>query len=113
MLAVPGADADRVQVAGLLVALESAAVVLLTVTVEPMSCNADRGLGGLLHRDQGLQVSVHIDLLLDRGEFDELLGELGGVERGERVLGRQLGGQELQKSIVVAGNRLRSGRGGG
>src|SRR6202034_3745440 len=44
------------------------------------------GFRCLLQRDQGLHVGVHIDLLFDRGEFDELLGELIGVERVERVL---------------------------
>ena len=64
-------------------------------------------LGGLLQRNQGLQVRVLVDLLLDRGEFDELLGELVGVERGERILVLQLRGQQLQKRIEIAGDLLR------
>ena len=60
-------------------------------------------LRGLLHRDQRLHVGVHVDLLLDRGEFDQLLSELTGIERGERILVLQLRGQQLEKGIEIAG----------
>ena len=44
------------------------------------------GLVGLLQRDQRGELRVHVDLLLDARELHQLLGELVGVERIERVL---------------------------
>ena len=68
---------------------------------------------GLLQRDQRGQRIVGVDLLLDTGEFDELLGELVGVERAERVLILQLGRQQLQEALEVAGDlRVRQRVGG-
>src|SRR4029077_8038433 len=67
----------------------------------------------LLHRDQRLQVRVHVDLLLDGRELDQLLGELIGVERIERILVLQLRGQEFQEGIEIAGQLLRSDDAGG
>jgi hypothetical protein len=37
-----------------------------------------------------LQIGIHVDLLLDRREFDQLLRELIGIERIERILVLQL-----------------------
>ena len=42
------------------------------------------------------------------GELDQLLGELIGIERIERVLVLQLRGQKGQEGVVVAGELLRS-----
>ena len=64
-------------------------------------------LAGLLHRNERLEVGVHVDLLLDGGKFDELLGKLIGVEWVQRILILQLGGQKLQKGIEIAGELLR------
>jgi hypothetical protein len=50
-----------------------------------------------LHGNQRLQIGVHVDLLLDRSKLDELLGELVGVERIERILILQLRGQQARK----------------
>src|SRR6185295_20082386 len=46
-----------------------------------------------------------VDLLLDRGELHELLGELVGVERIERVLVLQLRGEKLQERVEVLRDR--------
>ena len=64
-----------------------------------------RRLRGLLHRDQGRQVFVGLELLLDAGELHQLLGELVGVERIERVLVLQLGRQQGQEALEVSGER--------
>ena len=56
---------------------------------------------------------IHVDLLLDRGKFDQLLGELIGIERIERILVLQLRGQELQKRIEITGQLLRGIGAGG
>ena len=40
----------------------------------------------LLQRNQRGERVVGVELLLDAGEFDQLLGELVGVERIERIL---------------------------
>jgi hypothetical protein len=45
--------------------------------------------------------------LLNPGELDQLLGELVGVERRERILVLQLCGQQLEKGIEIAGELLR------
>jgi hypothetical protein len=47
-------------------------------------------LCGLLQPDQSRELRVHVDLLFNAGKLDELLGELIGVERIERVLILQL-----------------------
>jgi hypothetical protein len=49
----------------------------------------------LLQVDETLQIGVRVDLLLDRSEFDQLLRELIGIERIERILVLQLRGQQL------------------
>ena len=43
-------------------------------------------------------------MLLDPGELHELLGELVGVERIERVLVLELRGQQRQKGLEIAGD---------
>jgi hypothetical protein len=50
-----------------------------------------------------LQVGVHVDLLLDRSKFDQLLRKLIGIERIEWILILQLRRQELQERIEIAG----------
>src|SRR5262249_22874958 len=73
-----------------------------------------RRLLGLLQRDERRERRVHVDLLLDRGELHELLGELVGVKRRKRVLGLQLRGEQGQEGIEVAGNVAEArGSGGG
>ena len=70
-------------------------------------------LRGLLQGNQRCQRVVGVELLLDAGEFDQLLGELVGVERAERILVLQLGRQQLQKALKVAGDlRVRQRVGG-
>ena len=49
------------------------------------------------------ELIVGLELLLDAGELDELLGELVGVQRIERVLVLQLRRQELQEGLEVSG----------
>ena len=61
----------------------------------------------LLDADERGELRVHLHLLLDLGELDELLGELVGVERLQRVLVLELRGQQGQErsklfAIVVA-----------
>ena len=90
-VALAGVEVVRLQVAGVLVALDSVAELPPTVMVEPTSC-----LGRLLHGDKALQVGVHVNLLLDRSKFDQLLRKLIGIERIERILVLQLRDQELQ-----------------
>ncbi len=102
-LAVAGDGAVKVQLAGLFVALESVAALPPIVTLLPMNCSA------LLQRNQRLQVGIHVDLLLDRGELDELLGELVGIERIERILVLQLRGEEREEFIEIAGELLHAG----
>ena len=70
-------------------------------------------LRGLLQRYQRRQRVVGVELLLDAGEFDQLLGELVGVERIERVLVLQLRRQQGQEALEVAGDLLRRQRVGG
>ena len=67
-------------------------------------CSKSR-LSHLLQRDEGLQLRIHVHLLLDAGELDELLGELVGVERVERILILELGGQQRQEGLEVPGDR--------
>jgi hypothetical protein len=59
-------------------------------------------LGSLLQGHQRRQRVIGVELLLHAGEFDELLGELVGVERAERILVLQLRRQELQKALEIA-----------
>ena len=67
-------------------------------------------LRGLLQRNQRRQRVVGVELLLDAGEFNELLGELVGIQRIEWVLVLQLRRQQLQEALKVAGDLLRSQR---
>jgi hypothetical protein len=83
----------------LLVALDSVAVLPPTVTVEPTRLQRRGGFGALLHGNQRLQIGVHVDLLLDRSKLDELVGELVGVERIERILILQLRGQQATRVL--------------
>jgi hypothetical protein len=112
-VALAGVEVARLQVAGVLVALDSVAELPPTVMVEPTSCSAEVPLGCLLHGDKALQVGVHVDLLLDRSKFDQLLRKLIGIERIERILVLQLRGQELQERVEIAGQLLRGVRPGG
>ena len=82
--AVAGEAAVRFQMAELPVALDSVAVWPPTVTVEPTSCSAD-----VASEVCCIEISVCrlvFMLILDASELDELLGELIGVERIERIL---------------------------
>jgi hypothetical protein len=67
----------------------------------------------LLQVDETLQIGVRVDLLLDRSEFDQLLRELIGIERIERILVLQLRGQQLQERIEITGQLLRGAAAGG
>jgi len=87
--AVPPADAFKLHDAGLPVAFERVAVAVEC----DRRTNKLQGLGccrGLLQRDQRLHVGVHVDLLLDRRELDQLLSELIGIEWTEWILILQL-----------------------
>ena len=53
---------------------------------------------------QRLEEVVGLELLLDRGELDELLGEGIGVQRIQRILVLELCGQERQERIEVVGD---------
>src|SRR6202034_1127507 len=70
-------------------------------------------LRGLLQGYQRRQGVVGVELLLDAGEFNQLLGELVGVERIERILVLQLRRQQGQKALKIAGDLLGSQRVGG
>ena len=76
-----------------------------------------RRLRGLVQRHQGRQGVIRLHLLLDRREFDQLLGELVGVHRAERILVLQLRRQQRQKALKVArdlrGSQCARGRGRG
>ena len=52
--------------------------------------------------DQGLQIGVGVDLLLDLAVFDQLLGELVGVHRAGGILVLQLGGEQRQEGVEIA-----------
>ena len=93
-VALVGLVALRVQVALLLV---SGAVAPLTTTVWPTSASAVVDCAVVSSETRLLNVSFGLHLLLDAGELHELLGELIGVERIERVLVFQLRGQQLQE----------------
>src|SRR6202021_1427835 len=67
-----------------------------------------RRLRGLLQGYQRRQRVVGVELLLDAGEFDELLGKLVGVERIEWILILQLRRQQGQEALKVAGDLLGS-----
>jgi len=67
------------------------ATITGTITASDVSPNIPATLAA---RNQGL----------DTGEFDELLGELVGIQRVERVLVLQLRGQQRQKSLKVVGD---------
>jgi hypothetical protein len=67
-----------------------------------------RRLRRLLQRDQGLELCVRLELLFDLCELHELLRELVGVQRIERVLVLQLRGQQLQEGGEVARERSRT-----
>ena len=87
-----------------------AAVLPLTTAVLPTIAQRLGRLRGLLQRDQRRQRVVGVELLLDAGEFDQLLGELVGVERIERVLVLQLRRQQRQEALEIAGDLLRRQR---
>ena len=70
-----------------------------------------RRLGALFDFDQRLQLIVRFELLLDAGKLHELLGELVGVERIERVLVLQLRGQQRQEGLEIIRDPRRSRRG--
>ena len=72
-------------------------VVPSTVAVDAEEAHRGGRLRRLLQLDQRGELLVHVDLLLDLGELHELLGELVGVERFERVLVLQLRGQQPQE----------------
>src|SRR6185312_5339323 len=65
-----------------------------------------RRLRGLLQRNQRRQRVIGLELLLDAGELDELLGELVCVERVERVLILKLGRQQREEGLEIAGDGL-------
>src|SRR6516162_3003084 len=88
---------------GYRIARRAAGAEHLRDLAERMALAVDRLLR-LLQRDQRAQRRVHVDLLLDRGELDELLGELVGVERRKWVLVLKLRGEQYQEGIEVAGD---------
>ena len=49
---------------------------------------------------------MDVELLLDPGELHELLGELVGIQRIQRILVLQLRGQQLQERREVSGDLL-------
>ena len=61
-------------------------------------------LRGLLKRYQRGELVVGLELLLDGSKFDQLLGELVGVQRIQRVLVLQLRGQQRQEGLEIAGD---------
>ena len=61
----------------------------------------------MTERDQRLQIVVGVDLLLDAGELHELLRELVGVHRAQRILVLQLRRQQRQERVEIAGELLR------
>ena len=112
-VAVVGLDAFSVQVA-----LPLASCAVCPFDHHGGADQAERGgrLRGLLQRDQSGKRVVRLELLLDLGELDQLLGELVGVERIERVLVLQLRGEQLQEGGEIAGDGAvvdRAGDGGG
>ena len=68
-------------------------------------------LCGLLQRDQGAELGVGFELLLDLRERHELRGELVGVERREWVLVLELRGQQGQEGLEISRQRRTRGRG--
>ncbi len=103
------------------------------MAVEPRGAAVDRDgladehqrlgrLRGLLDLHQRGELIVGLELLLDLRELHELLGELVGVQRIERVLVLQLRGQQQQEGLeivrdaaprVARGAGRRAGRAGG
>ena len=64
---------------------------------------------GLIERDQGRELVVRFHLLLDLlelGELHELLGELIGVHRTERVLAPGLSNRLVHSMAYVGGGAL-------
>jgi len=66
------------------------------------------GLRALLQRHHGLQLRVHVDLLLDPANETSCWGELVGIERIERILVLELRGEQLEKGVEVACDRVRA-----
>ena len=87
--------------------LERAAVEPSTTAVLPTICQRLRRLCGLLQRYQRGQLIVGLELLFDAGELHELLGELVGVQRIERILVLQLCREQRQKRLKVSGELCR------
>ena len=87
-------------------AVASAAVAPSTATVSPTKLSACVACAVLLQRNQRGELVVRLELLLDLRELHELLGELVGVERVERILVLELRGQQLQEGLEVAGDGL-------
>jgi hypothetical protein len=81
-VATAGLGEDSVQ---LVVPPTSWALLPLTVTFSPTKLSAWVDWA-LLQRHQGCELGVGLELLLDLGEFHQLLGELVGVERTGRIL---------------------------
>jgi hypothetical protein len=67
-------------------------------------------LGGLLQRYQRGQLIIGLELLLNGGELHQLLGELVGIQRIERILVLQLRRQQRQKGLKVSRERGVGGR---
>ena len=81
--------------------LASVAVWPSTATVCADKASAVRRLRGLLQRNQRGELIVLLELLLDLRELHELLGELVGVQRIERVLVLELRRQQLQEGLKL------------
>ncbi len=68
----------------------------------PNERRAGRELGCLFQGDQPLKILVHGDLLLDRGELDQLIGHLVGVQWVGWALVLDLRRQQGQEGIEIA-----------
>ena len=72
-----------------------------TLTVWPTKPRACVGCVDSLQRNERGQLVVLLELLLDLRELHELLGELVGVERVERVLVLELRRQQCQEGLEI------------
>ena len=102
-VALAGVEVVRLQAAGVLVRVGQRRRVAADGDGRADQLQCRGCLGRLLHGDEALQVGVHVDLLLDRSKFDQLLRKLIGIERIEWILILQLRRQELQERIEIAG----------
>src|SRR5690606_14334941 len=74
--------------------------------VDGLSDIADRVADAdvLLRRQQLLEPAVHLDALLDLTELHELARELVRIERRQRVLMLELGREQRQEAVEIAGD---------